>query len=125
MKNKLNKKYLKNKADKLWFRLYLKPDCEVCGKPAIQCHHFYYKRNYPHLRYDKDNAISLCRACHFVLHHQDPHLIEDTIIARKGLKWHKLLQKRAYKRPVGTFLTAQYYEDIIKQLECKPIRKNQ
>ena len=123
---KENKKYLRNKADKLWFQKYLKSICEVCGKPAIQCHHFYHKGNYPHLRYDKDNAISLCRACHFVLHFGGNPEIQQKIIEKRGKKWYKLLQKRAHQKPIGTFLTSQWYQGKIKELQCpKLIKKNQ
>lgn len=89
----------RNKADKLWFRKYLQPKCEICGGKAIQLHHYFYKRNYPHLRYDKENGISLCKGCHFVLHYQDSHRIEDKIIAKRGKKWLTALKKKAYNPP--------------------------
>jgi len=54
------KQRLRKEADKLYFQAYLKSKCEVCGKPAKNVHHFYYKRSYPYLRYEEANAVSLC-----------------------------------------------------------------
>lgn len=111
------KQTLRKQADRLWFKRHLKKKCEVCGEPAIQCHHFYYKSNYGHLRYDEDNAISLCRGCHFLLHHQDPKRIEEKIIEKRGKKWYNNLKKKAYTEPKGSYQTIKYYEDIIKELQ--------
>lgn len=103
------------RADKLWYQRLLKRKCEVCGKKAIQVHHFYYKGSYGHLRYDLDNGISLCQGCHFVLHHQDPKKIEEKIIAVRGKKWFNKLQKKSQNRP-SSFKTIKYYEEVIKNL---------
>ena len=111
------KQQLRKRADKLWYELLLKPECEICGKPARQVHHFYYKSSYGHLRYDLDNGISLCQSCHFVLHHQDPKKIEALIIENRGKKWHNKLQKKAQTPPPPSYQTIKYYEDIIKKLE--------
>lgn len=108
---------LKKKGDKIWFEKLLKPHCEICGKKALQVHHFYYKSSYGYLRYDKDNGISLCLGCHFVLHHQDPHRIEDKIIAGRGKKWLAELKKKAYNRPEGSYLTMKWVREQIKELE--------
>jgi len=111
------KSRLQHKADKLWYLKYLRPACEVCGKKAVQVHHFYYKGSYGHLRYNKDNAISLCMSCHFILHHQDPKKIEIKIIEARGQKWYKRLQEQALNKPEGSYLTMDYYRDKIKELK--------
>jgi len=114
MKNK--KVRLRGQADKLWFQVCLKDNCESCGGRAIQAHHFYYKSNYGHLRYEIDNGVSLCKVCHFLLHHQDPKRIEDRIIAKRGQEWFDKLKEQAYKLPPPSYLTIDYYQRQIERL---------
>jgi len=111
------KRKLQKIADRLWFEKYQKESCEACGSSKyLQVHHFYYKGNYSHLRYDNENAITLCRKCHFILHHQDPKRVEDIIIEKRGQRWLNRLKKKAYKRPEPSYQTLDYYKKIIKQL---------
>ena len=119
MKRKPKKSYkqLRSAADKLCYQIYLKEECEVCGKKAVYLHHFWYKRNYPHLRFDPDNLISLCISCHPALHFQDPKKIESKIIEKRGKKWYKKLSKMVQNRPEGSYLTKKWYEEQIKKLE--------
>ncbi len=114
----MNKKArLRKIADKLWYQKYLKGYCEVCGGNAIlQGHHFYYKSSYSLLRYLKDNHITLCRNCHFILHHQDPKKIEEQIIQKRGKVWFNRLQRKSQERK-SSFLTVSYYENVIAELE--------
>ena len=117
-RKRTKKQQLRSEADKLWFLKYLKNCCEVCGtKGILQAHHFFYRSSYGHLRYLPENHITLCHACHFLLHHQDPKAIEDQITAKRGLKWLIELKEMAYKRPPGSYLTLQYYYDRIKELQ--------
>ena len=116
-KEKRLKKRQEKEANKLWYLKYLKDRCEVCGNGGIlQGHHFYYRSSYGHLRYEPENHITLCKGCHFVLHHQDPHRIEDKIISNRGKKWLAKLKKMAYNKPTGTYLTIKYYQDAIEKL---------
>lgn len=109
------KKRLINKLDKTWYLKYLKKRCEVCNsKDVLQGHHFYYKGFYSNLRWDKDNHITLCRGCHFVLHHQDPKKIENQIIEKRGKRWHNRLTKKS-KEPIKQF-NMSYLKEIEKQL---------
>lgn len=109
---------LRSEADKLWFNLCLKrnPLCEICFEDAQQVHHFFYKHNYPHLRYSLQNGVSLCLKCHFKLHHQDPKLITDQIIEARGKRWYNRLKKKARQKPDGGWRTIKYYEDEISRL---------
>jgi len=111
------KKRLRKEADRLYFQVCLKPKCEVCDKPAIQVHHFWYKGSYAHLRFDIDNGISLCVGCHFVLHHQDPKKITDQIVEKKGILWYNELKKKALGRSKVSFQTIFYYENVLKELK--------
>lgn|GEM_PF-1993920 len=110
------KKRLRSKADKLWFNLYLKERCEVCGSTdGLQGHHFYYKKSYPHLRYDPDNHITLCKRCHFLLHHQDPKKIENKIIETRGKRWYNKLTKKA-QQSLSSFQTIEWYKENIERM---------
>ena len=111
-----SKAKLCKQCDKLWYQKLIKPQCEVCGKKAIQVHHYYYKGSYGHLRYDLDNGISLCQGCHFVLHSRDPKKIEQQIIAKRGQKWAKTLEAKA-KELHKSYTTIGYYKDIIEELK--------
>lgn len=48
--------------------------CQRCGKGAtqgqLQCAHIY-SRRYKSIRWDMDNALTLCAGCHFYVH-QNP-----------------------------------------------------
>jgi len=115
---KSKKAKLRSEADNLWFRVNLKDKCEVCGEKAIQVHHFFYKSSYGHLRYDNDNAISLCQKCHFILHHQDPKIITDKIIEKRGKEWYNKLKEKAQEKH-RSYQTTGYYYDIIEGLQEK------
>ena len=119
MKRKPKKSYkqLCSAADKLCYQIYLKEECEVCGKKAVYLHHFWYKRNYPHLRFDPDNLISLCISCHPALHFQDPKKIESKIIEKRGKKWHSTLQNRANNPPKNFKVNKKHYTEIIELLK--------
>jgi len=112
MSSTKNLKRLRSKADKIWFIKHLKDKCEICDKPAKQVHHFYYKKNYPHIRYDKDNGVSLCMGCHCFLHMQDPKKIEEQIIKVRGVRWHNRLKKKAYNPPKNFKFNIKWLEEI-------------
>ena len=108
------KQQLRKQADKLWFEKCLLTYCEICEKPAQQVHHFFPKGQYGHLRYDIDNGISLCKGCHFRLHHQDPE-IQQKIITNRGVEWYHELLDKSREAP-ATYQTIEYYERVIKNL---------
>ena len=74
MKQKPTKTKLKKRADALFSEYIRKRDgaCVRCGKrDALQCSHVVGRMNH-HLRYDPQNAITLCYACHFHFWHKEP-----------------------------------------------------
>jgi 5-methylcytosine-specific restriction endonuclease McrA len=111
--NKLRR--LRSQADKLTYEKYLQPICEICGKRAIQLHHFYPKGAYGALRYTPENLISLCLGCHFRLTHQNRRL-EDIIREKRGEEWYKELHKKSLEIKYS-YKNQKYYEDIIAYLE--------
>lgn len=90
---------IRNRADKLYYKKYTKGCCEICGSYNVDpAHHFFFKSQYDHLRYDPENAVTLCMDCHHKLHHGGKRLeIEAKIIKVKGQEWYQGLLKKAYK----------------------------
>jgi len=69
---------LRKRADKAWTLALVKKECECCGdKFRLQVHHFFPKSQFGHLRYDKDNGVTLCGKCHFELHHKSNPKIQQ------------------------------------------------
>jgi len=109
---------LRGQADKLWYEKYLKDRCEVCGEGGIlQAHHFYYRSSFSILRYSEENHITLCRKCHFVLHHQDPKKVEEKIIEKRGGAWYHKIKKKAKEKPKPGYLTMDYYRQVLEKLK--------
>lgn len=92
------KKYLRGKCDTAWFRNNLKEQCEVCGAVAHHCHHFFQKGNYPQLRYNNNNAISLCSSCHIKHHFQGDPTIHQTIVEGRGQSWYQSLVEESKEK---------------------------
>lgn len=115
---KTEKQKLKSKALKLWYEKYLKESCEICGSNyVLQGHHFYFRSSYPQLMFLANNHTTLCRSCHFVLHHRDAKKIEEQIILKRGQKWHQRLKKEANQPTESSYQTIEYYQNVIKELE--------
>ena len=111
----MNKKtQLRKRADRAWFTKNLKPICECCGKPSVQVHHFFPKGRFGHLRYNDDNAISLCQGCHFSHHHAGDPTIHQTIIKKRGQNWYNNLLIESKERP-QSYQTIAYYNQIIQE----------
>jgi len=112
------KKKLKREADKLFYQVCLlkNPKCLLCGRPANQVHHFFPKSRYAHLRYELDNGISLCQACHFQLTHVDKSL-SGKIVALKSKRWYNKLEKKAKQKPPPSFLNIEWYQKQIEKLK--------
>ena len=68
----INKKFRRTEEYKQWRNLIYKRDhwrCQKCGiKEKIVAHHIKSFTEYPDLRHDPDNGITLCRYCHLKLH---------------------------------------------------------
>ncbi len=40
--------------------------CQLCGAPGCDVHHIMHQGPYPHMRYDLENVILLCKGCHLM-----------------------------------------------------------
>lgn len=65
---------------KEWRKAVYKRDnykCQICGsKEKLNAHHIKSWKNFPELRYDVDNGITYCEACH-IKWHQEHDLDEE------------------------------------------------
>lgn len=123
MKNKKISKNLKQllrkEADKLWWEAVIKKfgkRCVICGKPAIDCHHFFPKRLYPAVRFEIDNGVPLCRGCHFAHHFKGDPTIHKKIIEQRGKKWYDRIEKKA-KEPRSSYLSIEWYKKNVESLK--------
>ena len=108
---------LRKDADKLWFKACMKHwggYC-MCGKPAVQVHHFYPKGQFGHLRYDIENGVPICMGCHMRV--TNPNFVLD-VIKQRGKEWHDSLFEKAKLKP-ASFRNVGWYQDIIEELETK------
>lgn len=121
VKNK--KKYLSNKADKLWYeacRIKWGTKCTVCGQEANQVHHWIKRSQSLATRWDLENGVPVCQSCHYVLEHSPDvkkrRAFEDKIIKARGKKWWDRLEKKRhgiFKKNLGNL------KKIIKELNDK------
>jgi len=82
---KTKRKKLVDKLDET-ISLYVrakKPMCEHCGKKATQVHHYFGRSRYS-VRWEEDNLISLCWACHRYWAHVYYEQCRDYLIGRIG-----------------------------------------
>lgn len=113
----MNKKQsLRKTADEMWKFACIKhwgQDC-VCGKPAVQVHHFFPKGLFPSTRYSIDNGVPICMKCHFFHHHRGSPEVHQMIIGKRGQNWYDTLRAEGQKHITWT---VKYYEDNIKRLQ--------
>lgn len=114
--NKIKKK--RKEADKLWKKACFEKHgslCEVCGKPASDPHHAFPRGSFGHLRYSLDNAVPLCRKCHFAHHNKSDPRIVTAIIRRRGKDWYDSLEKEASNNP-KSFKSLKWYREAKEAL---------
>ena len=110
----------RKKCDELWYRILIArtPNCEYCGKPAVQIHHAIAKSLSAALRYDLRNGISLCAYHHLVLHAQaDPDIMQQ-VIRQRGQEWYDYLEKNRHKI---IKVNKEYYKKVFAELSTRPL----
>jgi len=100
------------KADVLFQEVGLKrqPKCLNCGKPATEIHHHIPKSICSALRYDLQNAVSLCHTCHIRCENGDKSITE-------GYKKHLNLDYLETKKHEIISVDSKFYEDAIRRLK--------
>lgn len=87
--------------------------CEICSKPMSCLHHFFPKSVSSRLRYDWDNLIPICNACHMRHHQANDPRIHGTVIQKRGISWYENLVIKKYEE-VRT--NVAYYKYIYEAL---------
>lgn len=115
-KAKDKKKRLEAKGIKLWFEFCYKPCCELCGEPTKDVHHFFLKSDAGWLKYDPDNAVSLCASCHTRKHWKNDPRIDIEIRQVKGEKWYQNIVAKRNNVPKGSYKTLGWLKEQIQKL---------
>lgn len=106
MPRKPSKKTLRNKLDSLWSKIIRsKGYCTRCGKTGrLEAAHIY-SRRFVATRWDLDNGLCLCSACHRWGHDKPLdfsvyvlNTIGETTVERLRRTAHKLTQKYDYEK---------------------------
>ena len=109
-------KKLKRELDRLWvekaFEKYGRK-CLICGKEATEVHHFIPKSLSLNLRWDLDNAVPICRKCHFNLHNRSDPYLNLIIVFIRGKDW---LDRIIKKRKKKVKFNLKYLQKIKKKL---------
>jgi 5-methylcytosine-specific restriction endonuclease McrA len=101
-------KALKQSLQRLWSEAVRRSwggFCGCCGKSGTQAHHFFHRSGYPSVKYDVDNGMWLCFACHILKVHRNGQgeMARDALINHIGIRRFEELKARA--REVRRFRT--------------------
>jgi len=85
MRTKLSKEetlYKKSDEYVIWrMQIYYRDNytCQICGHKGkdIEAHHIYPYRDYPHLRTDLNNGVTLCAKCHRSIFGKEMQIAEE------------------------------------------------
>lgn len=91
----------------------LHPQCELCGQDTQVAHHHIHKAKCLALRYNVDNLIPLCNACHLKLHWNESYWASK-IVEKRGIKWFQKLDKE--KNTIIKYIDYnKIYDDLKEQ----------
>ena len=115
---KITKRGLIKKLDKLVSQIVrLRGVCARCGKGAeqitLQCAHIYGRRNLS-VRFDQENCLALCYACHFHWAHREPILFTEFVQEYLGEERYTSLKHKA--RSIKKW-TIEEMQELAKVLE--------
>lgn len=107
---------LKKKMDVMFSKIVRSPGrCARCGATKnLQCAHVI-SRKYIKTRWDTDNAIPLCTACHLYWNHKEPHEFVRWFDEKYGENYYDNLKKRA--NVIGVFDYEAKHEELKRLLE--------
>jgi len=117
--NLISKIDIRNECDELWRRLIVAiygPKCTFCSRTAVDCHHYFGKNLFPHLRYVPDNGIPCCRQHHNEMHDKSNKKIQQRIIDLRGKFWYNKLKAKTYPMEIS-FFNLNYLIKVRKSLK--------
>jgi DNA excision repair protein ERCC-4 len=92
--------------------------CKMCGsKIKIQAHHILRWANYPGLRYDLNNLITLCKRCHDMIKGKEDYYIQYFHTLLMNAKKEMLI--KIDTREKHPFVFYNKYGDLIQTKVCK------
>ena len=99
-----------------WFRkTYPKAKCESCGKTFYCMHHHLPKSRSNAGRYNHENLVFICHACHSEISFNGGSQVIARYSARKGVEWVKKMDNLAKERK--QYYTKKELEEIAKLYE--------
>lgn len=113
------KKRLEKDCDNLWSKIIKHKagwKCEKCGRDGLGLNsHHIFSRRFKNTRWDLDNGICLCVACHFMAHQRSIEFAEWIIKSKKNqyekIKFHSTIRHRK----VDMKSLKLYLENVIKK----------
>lgn len=121
MRKKNPLRSLKRQADILWSQIIhakWNECCAVCGSTERpQAHHFR-SRRFTNTRWNTDNGILLCSACHFGRAHKDYEWIRREFVAIHGAKMVDKLWKESQKL---IKINKEYMDKVIDKLRKEEV----
>ena len=127
-KSTAKKNRLEKRAIKLWWELAREKwgdKCEICGKGGvIEMHHFILRSRSRLLKFDVENAVPLCKGCHYKIHNSNkfspPEVARmvETIRKKRGKKWSNYIDEKEMSKASG-FYGIHYLEGVIEELKSK------
>ena len=106
------RKTLRKECDDLWSAAVKKRagyKCERCGKTKyLQAHHIIPRTNYA-LRYDLENGVALCRACHLYWAHKDVIAFTMWIRDKRDLEY---LDSRRHAQTKNDYKLIKLYLEV-------------
>jgi hypothetical protein len=114
---------VRNKCDKLLTPIIIgrHPVCflqgsEHCNYHSQVAHHHIKKSRSTPLRYELDNLIPLCHACHLMLHNNESKWVA-ILIEKKGLEW--ALNLNRIDREANIKVDVHYYLENLDRLSTE------
>jgi len=114
---KTTKRGLIKKIDKIVSEhVRARGSCARCGKGAeqvtLQCAHIFSRRNMS-VRFDEENCLSLCFACHFHWAHREPILFTEFVKNYLGEeRFSQLMMKSTMIKKWSLYDLQQYLDEL-------------
>jgi hypothetical protein len=89
--------------------------CQECGKKGCEAHHIKSWYEFPELRFDVNNGITLCLDCHKTSKHGGRPKIKDGKVVTFYLSFEVIekISDNAFKTKKSK---SQYIEDLVKEM---------